>query len=143
MPKDLIAHPDQRDSGFGLAEAIVAMMIIAILSIAFLPVLITGLKTSTANTTRAIAIQVLAQELEQLRNSGSSCTAVKTFMAATPAPIANQQGTLQASRLINLPASDVCSAPYLRTVSVRLRVTDTSTAEVLAEAHALVVLDAE
>ena len=136
------AHKETED-GFGLIETMIAMLLIAILSVAFFPVLVQGLKTSTANATRAIATQILAEELEQLRDSGSICSAVKAFVASVPPAVPNQSGSLQASRALPLlPPADVCVAPFLRTVAVHIAVTDTGSGDVLAEVDTLVVLDA-
>jgi len=63
------------DEGFGLVEAVVSMLILAALAIAFLPLLITGLKQSTINSTRAFATQLVSERMSVAQaKSASSAT---------------------------------------------------------------------
>jgi type II secretory pathway pseudopilin PulG len=137
--------PDDREetqAGFGMIEIVISMFLLGILAIAFLPVLITSMKASVVNTTVASAAQVVTQQLEQARATGSSCSAVKAFAAAVPAAVAQPRGALQPHLYLDLPAGDVCTAPYLRTVSLRVWVTAPGSSTALAEATTLILLDA-
>ncbi len=118
------------------------MLVLAGLAIAFLPLLIQGLKQTSENSTLATATQIVAQHLEQLRDSGTSCTAVKAYTAAAHAPVPHKSTSLQAHSELDLPVSDLCEAPHLRTVLVRIWVTETGSTVVLSDASALVLLDA-
>lgn len=69
------------DDGFGLVEAVVSMLILAALAIAFLPVLITGLKQSTTNSTMAFATQLVGERMS-LAQTATSCSAL-TLVASS------------------------------------------------------------
>lgn len=69
------------DEGFGLVEAVVSMLILATLAIAFLPVLITGLKQSATNSTQAFATQLVAERMN-LAQAATSCSAL-TLVASS------------------------------------------------------------
>jgi type II secretory pathway pseudopilin PulG len=131
----------QGEEGFGLIEIVVSMFLLGLLAIATLPLLIQSLTVTTTNSKIAFATQVVAQQLQRLKDSGSSCGAVKTLAAATPVPVTRAGGNLQPYLQLNLPAGDICMAPYLRTVSVRIWVTAVGSTAVLAEAYKLVLLD--
>ncbi|MCU1507715.1 MAG: type secretion system protein [Microbacteriaceae bacterium] len=137
------ARESAADRGFGLIEIVVSMFLLGLLAIATLPLLIQSMAVASKNATIASATQVVEQQLEQLRASGSSCSAVKTLVAATPATVPERGVSLQPHLQLILPASppDVCQAPYLRTVPVRVWVTVAGSTTVLAEATKLVLLD--
>ena len=63
------------DEGFGLVEAVVSMLVLATLAIAFLPLLITGLKQSATNATTAFATQLVSERMS-LAQSATSCSAL-------------------------------------------------------------------
>lgn len=71
--------PDTVDAGFGLIEIVVSMMVLAILAIAFLPVLIQGLQRSAANATLATATQLVNERMELVQASGATCSSIGTF----------------------------------------------------------------
>lgn len=64
------------EAGFGLIEIVVSMFVLAILSLAFLPLLIQGLKQSAANTTLATATQLVNERMQLAQASGPACSAV-------------------------------------------------------------------
>ena len=134
--------PAQRDLGFGVIEIIVSMFLLALLAVAMLPLLIDSMRVASTNASIAAATQVVAQQLERLRDSGSSCSAVKTLVATPPAVVAGPAGSQQPQlEFIGLPAGDVCQTPYLRTVNVRIWVTAVGSTATLSEASKLVLLD--
>lgn len=130
------------ENGFGMIEVIVSMFLISIVAMAFLPVLIQTSTVAASNSTLATATQIVAQQLEQVGASGSSCSAVKAFAATTPSAVSTARGTLQPHLFLDVPAADVCSDPYLRVVSLRVWVTGESSTAALAEAKMLILLDA-
>ena len=69
------------DDGFGLVEAVVSMLILAALAIAFLPVLITGLKQTATNSVMAFATQLVAERMS-LAQTATSCSAL-TLVASS------------------------------------------------------------
>lgn len=134
-------RPRPGDAGFTLIEVIVSMLLLALMSVAALPLLIQSMTTNARNAKTAIATQIVAQQLEQVRSSGSSCSAVKSLLGTTPMPESNGRGVYQPYWTVDLPAGDVCTAPS-RTVSVRIWVTSAGSGTVLAEARKFVLLDA-
>jgi Tfp pilus assembly protein PilV len=64
------------DDGFGLTEIVVSMFMLALIAVAFLPLLINGLKTSSATATLATATQFLNTQMQK-------ASAVNTCSAAT------------------------------------------------------------
>lgn len=69
------------DEGFGLVEAVVSMLILATLAIAFLPLFITGLKQSATNSTQALATQLVSERMS-LAQSKTTCTDLTSFAAS-------------------------------------------------------------
>ncbi len=64
------------DNGFGLIEIIVSMFMIAALAIAFIPLLVQGLKQSSANTTLATATQLVNERMQLAQGAGTTCSVV-------------------------------------------------------------------
>jgi len=64
------------DAGFGLIEIVVSMFMLAILAIAFLPVLVEGLKQSVATSTTATATQLVAERMQLAQAKGPVCADV-------------------------------------------------------------------
>ncbi|MFC5928081.1 hypothetical protein D6T64_10260 [Cryobacterium melibiosiphilum] len=136
-------HPEAEDeSGFGLIEIVISMFLIAVLAIAFLPVLAQAAQIAAVNAVRASATQIVVQQLEQVGALGSSCSAVKAFAATVPVPVADARGTLQPYLALTVPAGDVCVEPYLRVVPLRVWVTRVGSSAELASANTLILLDA-
>lgn len=130
------------ERGFGVIEIVVSMFLLALLAAAMLPLLIQSMRVASTNATIAVATQVVAQQLEQLTASGSSCSAVKALVAAAPTTVPGPAGSLQPHlEFVGLPAGDVCQVPYLRTVSVHIWVTAAGSTVTLSEAGKLVLLD--
>ncbi|GAA2078631.1 hypothetical protein GCM10009840_12070 [Pseudolysinimonas kribbensis] len=66
------------DEGFGLVEIVVSMFMLAILAMAFLPILVQGLKQSSSNATLATATQLVNQQLQKAQAKGPQCTLVES-----------------------------------------------------------------
>jgi type II secretory pathway pseudopilin PulG len=64
------------DAGLGLVEIVVSMLMLAILAIAFLPLLVEGLKLSARNTTLATATQLVSERMQLAQAAGPECTDV-------------------------------------------------------------------
>ncbi len=67
---------ETNDKGFGLIEIVVSMFILAILAIAFVPLLVEGLKQSIATSTTATATQLVAERLQLAQAQGPVCSDV-------------------------------------------------------------------
>jgi Tfp pilus assembly protein PilV len=70
------------DEGLGLIEIVVAMLLLAVLALAMLPVLITGMAQSTANTTFATATQLVNTQMQLAHSRGTLCADIAA-MAGT------------------------------------------------------------
>jgi type II secretory pathway pseudopilin PulG len=128
--------------GLGIIEIVISMFLLALLAVATLPLLMQSMRVASKNSSIASATQVVGQQLEQLRASGSSCSAVKAFVAAAPAAVAGPAGNLQPHlEFVSLPIGDVCQDPYLRTVTVHIWVTVSGSTLNISEATRLVLLD--
>ncbi|MGN7862026.1 type IV pilus modification PilV family protein [Microbacterium sp. 22303] len=68
------------DDGFGLVELIIAMFLLAIITIALVPALYNGIVYSSQQSTTATATRALNGLVEQARNS-PNCAAVTTTAA--------------------------------------------------------------
>lgn len=67
------------DNGFGLVEIVVSMFVLAALSLAFIPLLVQGLKLSAENTTLATANQLVNEQLVLVQDAGPYCDAVQVL----------------------------------------------------------------
>ena len=123
------------EAGIGLIEIVVSMFLIALLAMAFLPLLIQSLKATTTNTSASIATQLVGQQLEQLRTVTTTCAAVTTFLATDPAPVSDDRGVILT---IDRQLVGACPTTYPGTVKVRVSVT--SGGETLSEASTLVMV---
>ncbi len=68
------------DAGIGLVEILIAMMILAIIAIAILPVLMQGLQLSASNATFASATAIVNGQLEDAR-SKETCAGITPIYA--------------------------------------------------------------
>ena len=139
-PKRLPEPCDER--GFGVVEIVVAMFLIGILAVAFLPILVQSVRVTATNARLTEATQIVAHQLERVGAAGSSCSAVKAVTATLPPVVTTERGSLQPHLSLDLPPTDVCAEPYLRVVQLRVWVADVGSSEELAAAETLVLLDA-
>jgi prepilin-type N-terminal cleavage/methylation domain-containing protein len=106
--------------GFGLIEIVVAMFLLAIVTLAVLPLLVQGLKLSASNATVAAASQLANQQVELLR-SKSLCGDI-----APATTTATAQGVvLQISRTVGTTCP-LLGYPITVPVSVSVTRMDTS-----------------
>ena len=89
---------DCGDAGLGLVEIMIALFLLAILAISFLPVLIQGLQLSVRNATLSTASQLLNEELDRLSALDGTCAALAAHLAATPASTTDARGTVYQPR---------------------------------------------
>jgi Tfp pilus assembly protein PilV len=71
-----IAERLRSDTGFGLIEIVISMFVLAAISLAFLPLLIQGLRQSAANTTLATATQLVNERMQLAQAGGPICSNV-------------------------------------------------------------------
>lgn len=125
---------DNPESGLGLIEIVVSMFIIALLAMAFLPLLVRSFTTTTLNTTITTATQLLSSNMEQLRsNQTPTCATVTSYANATIAVVTDQRGvSLQAHRSV------ACPGTYPGVATFRAWVTEGAGTTATAEATTLV-----
>lgn len=87
------AEVPQSERGFGLVEVIVSMFLLTILSVAFLPVLISALQATVRNATVATASQVLSEQLDAASLVERTCAAFDLFENETLASVTDDRGT--------------------------------------------------
>ena len=129
----VVNHTKSDDAGIGLIEIIISMFLLALLATAFLPILIQGINTSVRTTTIATASQLASQQLDQLRELGTTCSEVSVFDDAVPATTTDERGTVYQPRR----QVAACPTTYPGVVSVRVWVTRTGVAQPLADATTL------
>jgi len=70
------ATSHDRDAGFGLIEIVVSMFLLALLAVAFAPVLISAIRASAANTTTATATQLVNERMQIAQSLSPICANV-------------------------------------------------------------------
>lgn len=128
------------DAGIGLIEIVVAMMILALLAIAVLPMLVQGVRTSSKNATLATASQLAGQDIDLVRTLSADCASVSAFDDGPSRIAADARGVaLEIRRSVGAcPAA----ADYPGVVRVTILVaTVDAPATVLATATTLVLLE--
>ncbi|HCG00692.1 MAG TPA: hypothetical protein DEV93_09130 [Chloroflexi bacterium] len=126
---------ESADSGFGVIEVMVAMMLLAILTVAILPSLVSALRTSSTNATLATATGLVNQQMEDARSHvPSTCGS----LAASDYTITDTRGVvLKVARTV--PTCPL--AGYPRAISVTVQVTRLTTGAALSSASTLVFVE--
>jgi type II secretory pathway pseudopilin PulG len=125
-----------RERGLGIAEILVAMLMLAILSLATLPVLINGIKQSAANTTLATATQLANRQMELAVLQGPTCAAITSYVATPPASVTDALGVVLQ---ISLTAGTCPSTfPGTRAITVSITRSDTGATLVTAATNVFV-----
>ena len=123
------------DDGLGLVEIVVAMFVLAVLSLALLPLLIFGMQASARNTTLAAAAQLANDRIHIAQALGPVCANVQV--------VAGDE-TLVDPRGVELVATTTVGAcpGGVGTVSVSTSVVRTDTGDTVASADTLVFVNA-
>ena len=124
------------EDGFGVIEVIMSLFLLSLLSISFIPVLVSSIRSTGTNTTIATATQIVNQEIEGARAVRSptatapSCFDITQFLQVTLAPVTDPRG------VILLPNWDTTSCPtsYPGVVRARVSVTRSGSATTVAQA---------
>lgn len=132
------------ENGLGLVEIVVAMFLLALLVLAFAPVLINTIRLSARNTTIATATQIVNQQIESARAvstlsaTATTCSNIVAFVAVTPVPVVDPRGvTLQP-----VWNAVTCPSTYPGVVKVRVSVTQTGYPSATASATTLILVTA-
>lgn len=120
------------DLGFSLVEIMVAMMLLALLAVAILPTLVTGLRNASMNATLATSTGLVNQQLEDAR-SRTSCGAL---VAPTYSVTDTRGAVLTVSRTVGS-----CLGGYPRAISVAVSVARATTGVVVSSASTLVYVE--
>lgn len=75
------------DSGLGLTEVIIAMLLLFIIMLSMLTVLITAMRTVAANSTRATAAEAVQARIEQARTAAVSGDCAVVAAVVTPSEV--------------------------------------------------------
>ena len=130
------------DDGLTLIEIVVAMLILALLSVAFLPLLVQGVKQSAQTATIATATQLANARMDAERaqaQAGTNCTSL-----ANPADISTTDSrgipllVSSPSVTATCPAS---STAYPTTVAFRVTVVRTDTGATVVQADTRLYVD--
>ncbi|KQX07960.1 MULTISPECIES: type IV pilus modification PilV family protein [unclassified Leifsonia] len=124
------------ERGFGMVEILVSMLLLGIVAIAFLPLLIQGLKVSQLNTTTATATQLVNQQADGALATPQNCDAFVEFMGRPLVSVTDPRGVVLTP---HITGTTTCPTVYPATVSIRVYVTNPS-GSVVAETTALILL---
>jgi type II secretory pathway pseudopilin PulG len=117
--------------GFGIVEVVVSMLVLAILAIAFLPVLIQGIRQSASNASVATATQLVNEKLQLAQASSPTCTNISV--------LAGEEDFLDDYGVTITVTTTVAACPAgTGTVEVGVTAVRTDTAATLAAAETLV-----
>jgi type II secretory pathway pseudopilin PulG len=132
-------RPSDGDRGFGMIEIVISMFLIGLIAIAFIPVLVQGMRISVVNTTTATATQLVSENMEQARARGTNCADLRTFAAEAVSPVVDKRGvSFQPAREPVTCTGTI--ADYPKTVPFRVKVTETGSSTVLASASTLILV---
>lgn len=127
------------DRGLGLIEIVIAMFLISLLAIAFVPVLVTALRASEVNSTAATATRLVAQALDDARARGAADCASAQLLNATTDTIDAQDVTLRVVTSVP-PVASCAAGSALPITAVAYDLADASRTPI-ADARTLLFLD--
>ncbi len=124
------------DSGFGIIEVVISLLLISVLSVSFIPLLWNSLSNAAANTTIVTATQIVNQEIEGARAVRSplgttpSCLDVMQFLQITLATVVDPRGVV----LQPLWSNTSCPSLYPGVVRAGISVTKVGQVTPVAQA---------
>ena len=135
----IVTVGDER--GIGIIEIVVAMLLIALLVLSFIPVLINSNRVSARNTTMATATQIVNKQIESARavtsstSTAPSCANMNSFMVSpAPSAVVDPRGVT----LLAMWSPITCPTSYPGTVHMRVSVTRSGETNPTASADTLV-----
>lgn len=109
------------EDGFGLVEIVVSMFLLALLAVAFLPLLIDALRVSVVNSKVATSNQILSEQLDAVALVDRTCAAFDAFESVAIPTVTDARGTVyQADRDVTgcAPATYPAAVTIVLTVTV-------------------------
>jgi len=133
MTDSLAQKAAGREEGFSLVEVVVAILVLALISLALLPLLIQGIKQSAEAAAIASAVQLANSQVVLARAQATTCTGV----AATPAVAVSSTATYRGVPLVLTKTVGTCPSPTPSstapgTISFTATVTRSDTGQTLA-----------
>ena len=104
------------DAGLGLLEIVISMFLIALLAVAFVPVIISGIRASSLNSTVATATRLVSQAVDTARAAGPADCAAAQLLNSTVTQVDAQGVTLRVTT--SVPAVGTCVDGAIMTVTV-------------------------
>lgn len=147
MPDSTVAPSSSREDGFGLVEIVVSMLLLALLSMALLPLLIQGIRRAASTATLATATQLVNDQIDSASRLAApvGCSTIAALASSNvPSPAG---GALTDSRGVPLRMSvapEACPstpASYPTTVKLTVTVIRTDTGATLAQAVTRIYVD--
>jgi len=124
------------DGGFSLVEIVVALFVLAALSLALIPALVVGVQQAKNNAVIAAATEMLSSRMDDSRGQASTCQALTSFASSTVADQVEAHGIfLHLNQTLGS-----CPATYPGTVKYTVSVVRLDTGAVLATSSELVYL---
>ena len=126
------------DDGLGLLEIVISMFIISLLAIAFIPVMVPGLRATEATSTIATASRLVAQAIETARATGAASCAEAQLLADAITEVDAQGVTIEVTTTVT-PLAD-CTEGSATTVTATARDAADAGGTPLAQARTLLFL---
>ena len=128
------------EDGFGIIEVVISLFLLSLISVSFIPLLVSSIKSTGTNTTIATATQIANQQIEGARavrsptSTTPSCLDITNFLSVTLASVTDPRGVTL------LPKWDPTSCPssYPGVVRARISVTRSGASNPLAQATTLI-----
>ena len=127
------------ETGIGLVEVLVAMMLLAIVALALLPILITGMKLAVSNTTIAAATQLANDRITAAQAAAPGCSAVVAAVNGT-FDTTDKRGVPLAAATTVVGTCPAAANTTAATLKVTVVVTRSDTGKELASASTLVLV---
>lgn len=125
------------ERGLSLVEIIIAMFLLAILSVAFLPLLISSLQLSIRNATISTATQLLSEQLDELVATPPTCADLQAYGGVSPATVTDRRG-VEYRPLRDVPACSTLTYPAVVTVVLTVTVDNSDVNDVDARTSFLI-----
>lgn len=134
------AHSEDRvdEAGFGLVEIVVSMFLLALLAVAFLPLLIDAMRATVRNATAATATQIVSEQLDAVALIPRTCAGLAAFESAVLPTTTDARGTVYTARR---DAATCATSGYPFAVQVRVWVTASNDADLLVESYTTVIVE--